>query len=231
MSGEKAETAVQPLSELRHTNNNPLLLNVMEVVLFVTRHYWQQLTDTKYITVCNVTYAHFWFVILQNYKLFVGEETIIKIIRIILQGSHGFSACLTSMRTFLSLIPRAHLKNKVPYMVVQSHNANTGEAETRGPWPCWAASLAYLAISNRTHSNQRLYFKREKQMVSIEGMRRLSSECICINSNTHNCFVVYTPCGTNRSEQSCSLRIRVYKVGGSGLGERVEGGRNQGRFD
>lgn len=132
MSGEKAEPAVQPLSELRHANNNPLLLNVMEVVLFVTRHYRQQLTDAKYSTICDVTCAHFWF-ILQNYKLFVGEEMIIKIIRITLQDSCDFSACLKSMRTFLSLIPRAHVKNQVPCMVVWSHNANTGEAETRGP--------------------------------------------------------------------------------------------------
>lgn len=39
MSGEKAEPAVQPLSELRHASNNPLQLDVMEVVLFVSRHY------------------------------------------------------------------------------------------------------------------------------------------------------------------------------------------------
>lgn len=152
MSGEKAEPAVQPLSELRHANNNPLQLNVMEVVLFVSRHYWQQLTDTKYSTICDITCAHFWFVILQNCEIFVGEETIIKIIRVILQGSHDFSACLTSMTTFLSLIPRAHIKNKVPCMVVWSYSANTGEAETRGPRPSRTARLAYLAVSSRIHS-------------------------------------------------------------------------------
>lgn len=97
--------------------------------------------------------------------------------------------------------------------------------------PCWAASLAYLAISSRTHSNRRLYCKRAKQMVSIEGMLRLSLECIHMNSNIHNWIVLYTLWGTNHSQHSWSLRIRVYKVGGSGLGERVEGGRNQCRFD
>lgn len=153
----------QPISSSALLDSNVqtvahFLLDVIEAVLFVT------LTDTK---MCHHLWCCLWtYLVCHLAELYICGQ-------VNDNQNHNAKNYYSGLWWFPSMpckhenLPESdlwtHVKNNVPGTVVCASNANPGEGRDRRiPWACWAARLAYLVTSNRTHSLIKDCISKEK---------------------------------------------------------------------